>query len=166
MRCVWLPIHSRRHEAVGEARGASLFLSDHQLKSALSEPTGDERNAERSTATASSSTPQTYIERSVVLVVAAPALSQDGAHSAVESRTCGCNLCLRRTRRAVPLAPSVPPCGLARTPPGSSPTSPRFPKPNSPLEILCLELGYILRVSTASPRVTFCTSRYTRLPVG
>ena len=61
MRCVWLPIHSGRHEAVGEAiSGASLFRSDHQLESALSEPTGDERNAERSTATASPSTRQTY----------------------------------------------------------------------------------------------------------
>jgi len=37
MRCVWLPIHSGRHEAVGEAiSGASLFRSDHQLESALS----------------------------------------------------------------------------------------------------------------------------------
>src|SRR5215467_4404688 len=30
-----------------------------------------------------------------------------------------------------------------------------FPKSNSPLEFLWSELGYILRVSTASPRVTF-----------
>src|SRR5262249_36978244 len=77
-----------------------------------------------------------------VLVVAAPAPSQDGAHSAVESRTCGCNLWLRRTRRAVPLAPSVPPCGIARTSPGSTPTSPRFPNPTLPLKFLWLELCY------------------------
>ena len=76
-----------------------------------------------------------------VLVVAEPALSQDGAHSAVESRTCGCNLWLRRTRRAVPLAPSVPPCGIAHASPGSTPTSPRFPKPNSPLEIFVFGAG-------------------------
>jgi hypothetical protein len=30
-----------------------------------------------------------------------------------------------------------------------------LPKSNSPLEFLWSELGYILRVSTASPRVTF-----------
>src|SRR5499433_3595296 len=98
-----------------------------------------------------------------VLVVAAPAPSQDGAHSAVESCTCGCNLWLRRTRRAVPLAPSVPPCGIARTSPGSTPTSPRFPNPTLPLKFLWLELGYILRVSTASPRVTFCMARFVGL---
>src|SRR5262249_50288480 len=62
--------------------------------------------------------------------------------------------------RAVPLAPSVPPCGIARTSPGSTPTSPRFPNPTLPLKFLWLELGYILRVSTASPRVTFCMARF------
>src|SRR5262249_54417297 len=67
--------------------------------------------------------------------------SQDGAHSAVESRTCGCNLWLRRTRRAVPLAPSVPPCGIARTSPGSTPTSPRFPNPTLPLKFLLVGAG-------------------------
>jgi hypothetical protein len=95
-----------------------------------------------------------------VLVFAALAVSQGGAHSTGESRTCGCILWLPRTRRAVPLAPSVPPCGIARTSLGSIPTSPRFPNPTLPLEFLWLELGYILRVATASPRGTFCTARF------
>src|SRR5262249_4329651 len=83
-------------------------------------------------------------------LAAAPALSRDAAHSAVESRTCGCTLRLSRTRPAAPPAASVPPCGIAHTSPGSTATSPRFSNPNSPL-ILLVELGYILCVSTASP---------------
>src|SRR5215813_578994 len=36
---------------------------------------------------------------------------------------------------------SVPPCGIARTSPGSTPTSPRFPNPTLPLKFLLVGAG-------------------------
>src|SRR6516165_4158493 len=96
-----------------------------------------------------------------VLVAFAPAAPPEPVRSTDESRTSGCTSWSNRIRSVWLVGSGGRPCDSVLRPPESTPISSCVPTQFS-WHVLT-ESGYILSVSTASPRVTFCMARYVSL---
>ena len=100
-----------------------------------------------------------HIEGAVgVRAAVAPVAFREEVHSEDESRISEGSRCSGKTRSASSASLPAPPCDSAHTLPGNIPTRGFVSQSNPPQS--SFESGYILRVSTASPRFTFSMARY------